>query len=137
LPAATHTLQVKKGNQHPVETIHLTQQDRRYNIWADQHGFVWIQNEYDSWEQLTHAKYERLADPSVNVMTRTHSSFADLIEQERARATLIFNATELRSEVGESFAHDAPVRIDKLQDPIVLEKLKIAELAALEYLERK
>ncbi|RNJ80744.1 MAG: hypothetical protein D9C04_00105, partial [Nitrosopumilus sp. B06] len=137
LPAATHTLQVKKGNQHPVETIHLTQQDRRYNVWIDQHGFVWLQNEYNSWEQLTHAKYEKLRDAPVTVMTRHHTDFADLIERERARATLIFNATELQSEVGESFTHDAPVRIDKLKDPVVLEKLRIAELAALEYLKNR
>ncbi|RNJ77278.1 MAG: DUF5011 domain-containing protein [Nitrosopumilus sp. D6] len=134
LPAATHTFQVKRGNQHPVETTMLTQQDRRYNVWTDQYGFVWLKNEYNSWEQLTYAKYERLADPNVNVMTRHHSGFADLIEQERARAELVFNSSSIKSHAEESFSHDAPVRIDKLKDPVVLEKLRIAELAALEYL---
>ncbi|RNJ78534.1 MAG: DUF5011 domain-containing protein, partial [Nitrosopumilus sp. H13] len=136
LPAATHSFDVKRGNQHPVETVHLTQQDRRYNVWTDQYGFVWLQNSYGSWEQLTHAEFERLRDAPVTVMTRHHSDFADLIDREQARAALVFNSTEIESHVGESFRHDAPVRLEKLKDPVVLEKLRIAELAALEYLER-
>ncbi|RNJ78182.1 MAG: hypothetical protein D9C04_07610 [Nitrosopumilus sp. B06] len=136
LAPATATFQIKKGNQHPAETITLTQQDRRYNVWTDQHGFVWLKNEYGSWFQMTHAAYEELADPSVNVMTRHHSSFAGMIEAERVRAELVFNASEIASHVGESFSHDAPVRIDKLKDPVILERLKVAEIAALRYLQR-
>ncbi|RNJ80737.1 MAG: hypothetical protein D9C04_00135, partial [Nitrosopumilus sp. B06] len=136
LPLLTHTMYSKKGNQHPVEATHLTQPDRRYNVWNDQHGFVWMKNSYGSWFQLTHAGFERLQDPDVNVMTRTHSNFADLVEQEKERARQVFDSESIKSKVGESFSHDAPVRLDKLDDPKILEKLKIAELAALEYLKR-
>ncbi|RNJ80407.1 MAG: hypothetical protein D9C04_01610, partial [Nitrosopumilus sp. B06] len=135
LPAETATLQFKRGNQHPVDTIILTQEDRRYNIWSDQHGFVWLKNSYDSWFQMTHADFERLQDPTVTVMTRTNSNFEDMIQHERERAKLVFDAETIKSQVGESFSHAAPVRIDKLSDPIILEKLKVAELAALQYLE--
>ncbi|RNJ79035.1 MAG: hypothetical protein D9C04_05875 [Nitrosopumilus sp. B06] len=136
LPPLTHTTYSKKGNQHPEEVIHLTQSDRRYNVWTDQHGYVWLKNSYGSWFQLTHADFKRLQDPYVNVMTRTHSNFADLVEQEKERARQVFDSESIKSQVGESFSHDAPVRINKMNDPEILERLRVAEIAALEYLKR-
>ncbi|RNJ78699.1 MAG: hypothetical protein EB829_03835, partial [Nitrosopumilus sp. H8] len=121
---------------HPVEIIHLEQPDRRHNVWHDQHGYTWMKNSYGSWFQLTQADFVRIQDRHANVMTRTHSDFADLIEKEREKARQIFDSESIKKQVGESFSHDAPVRIDKLKDPAILEKLKIAEIAALEYLER-
>ncbi|MDA7957496.1 MAG: DUF5011 domain-containing protein [Nitrosopumilus sp.] len=135
LPAKTATFTIKRGNQHPVETYHLVQDDRRYDVWTDQDGFAWLRNSYGSWFQLTQAGFERLADPHVSVMTRSHGSFADLVEEERRKAALVFDAESIRSEVGESFSIDAPVRVEKLKDPVVLEKLRISEQLALEYLE--
>ncbi|RNJ77874.1 MAG: hypothetical protein EB830_01095, partial [Nitrosopumilus sp. H13] len=137
LPLLTHTIFSKKGNQHPVEITYLTQPDRRYNLWSDQHGFTWMKNSYGSWFQITHADFERLQDTHANVMTRSHSSFEDLVEKEKEKARQVFDAESIKSTVGESFSHDAPVRIDKLKDPVILEKLRIAELAALEYLESR
>ncbi|RNJ80620.1 MAG: hypothetical protein EB829_00050 [Nitrosopumilus sp. H8] len=134
LPPLTHTIFSKKGNQHPVEITYLTQPDRRYNVWSDQHGFTWMTNSYGSWLQITHADFERLQDTHANVMTRSHSSFADIVMQEREKARQVFDAESIKSTVGESFSHDAPVKIDKLKDPIILEKLRTAEIAALEYL---
>ena len=137
LPARTAELQVKRGNQHAPETIYLTQEDRRYNVWHDQHGHAWLQNSFGSWHRLTQAEFERLADPTVSVMTRTHSGFADLVEYERSRAALVFDSSEIASEVGGSFSHEAPVRVDKLKDPEILERLRVAEMAALEYLGKR
>ncbi len=135
LPAETASFVIKRGNQHPAEWVHLVREDWRYNLWEDQHGFAWVRNSYGSWEQVTRAGFERLADPEVSIVTRNHDRFADMLERERERAALVFNATELEREVGGSFSHDAPVRVEKLKDPAILEKLKIEELAALEYLE--
>ena len=67
-------------------------------------------------------------------MTRNHGGVADLLERGRERAALVFNATTLEREVGGSFSHDAPVWVERLKDPAILERLKIEELAALEYL---
>ncbi|MDA7953870.1 MAG: DUF5011 domain-containing protein, partial [Nitrosopumilus sp.] len=134
IPPKTASFTFRAGNQHPVEEVNLVQKDRRYNVWEDQHGFAWLQNQYGSWIRVTHAEFERLADPAVSVVTRHHDSFADLLRAEQERAALVFNATDLQREVGESFSHDAPVRVEKLKDPAILEKLRISELAALEYL---
>ncbi|RNJ78199.1 MAG: DUF5011 domain-containing protein [Nitrosopumilus sp. H13] len=134
LPPETATFLVKRGNQHPAEEVRLVRADRLYNLWSDQHGYAWMQNSYGSWFQVTYADFERLQDPEISVMTRTHSGFADMVQAERDRAALVFNASGLHKTVGESFSHDAPVRLDKLEDPVILEKLRIAELAALEYL---
>ncbi|MDA7954832.1 MAG: DUF5011 domain-containing protein [Nitrosopumilus sp.] len=136
LPPRTASFTFRAGNQHPAEEVHLVQKDRRYNVWEDQHGFAWLQNQYGSWTQVTHAEFERLADPAVSVVTRHHDSFADLLRAEQERAALVFNATDLQREVGGSFSHDAPVRVEKLKDPAILERLHISELAALEYLGR-
>ena len=43
LAAATHELKQKHGNQNPFETVSLTQQDRRYQVWEDQYGYIWSQ----------------------------------------------------------------------------------------------
>ncbi|MDA7955543.1 MAG: DUF5011 domain-containing protein, partial [Nitrosopumilus sp.] len=134
LDPETASFVIKRGNQHPAQWVHLVREDWRYNLWEDQHGFAWVRNSYGSWEQVTRAGFERLADPEVSVMTRNHGGFADLLERERERAALVFNATALEREVGGSFSHDAPVRVERLKDPAILERLKIEELAALEYL---
>ncbi|CAI9832219.1 hypothetical protein IBTHAUMO2_620022 [Nitrosopumilaceae archaeon] len=135
-PPAEASFVTRAGNQHPAEWVHLVQPDRRYNVWEDQDGFAWLQNQYGSWVRLTHGEFERLADPEVSIVTRHHDSFADLLRAEQARAALVFDASELEREVGESFSHDAPVRVERLKDPAILERLRVSELAALEYLGR-
>lgn len=45
----TAVLSARGGNQHGVETLHLTRDDRRGNTWYDQYGDAWIRNGYGSW----------------------------------------------------------------------------------------
>ncbi len=106
LDARTAELLQKKTNQGPVETIQLTQQDRRYNVWEDQHGYLWSQNEYGTWMQTTHPDFERFSDGTSNVMTRQNSNFASLIEHERQKALLVFDSSNISSQVGDYFAYD-------------------------------
>ena len=74
LEPATAQLVIKKGNQYGAETIELVQQDRRHNLWEDQHGELWTQNDHDTWIQLTFT-IETPTDSYVNVMTRMHTEF--------------------------------------------------------------
>ena len=134
LPPETASFVIKRGNQHPAEWVHLVRDDPRLDLWEDQHGFAWYKNPYGSWIRMTHAEFERLADPDVSVMTRSHGSFDLLVEAERLRAELVFNSSAISSEIGESFSHDAPVRVDKLRDPEILERLRAEELEALQRL---
>ena len=79
LEPATVQLVTKKGNQYAAETIDLVQQDRRHNLWEDQHGNLWTQNDHDTWIQLTFTK-DTPKDSYVNVMTRMHSAFDSRID---------------------------------------------------------
>ena len=106
LDAHTAQLMQKKTNQGDVEFIELTQQDRRYNVWEDQHGYLWTLNEYGTWTQITAADFEHHQDGTGNVMTRQNSNFASLIEQERQKALLVFDSGDLISELDDYFAYD-------------------------------
>ena len=79
LEPATAQLVVKKGNQYDAETIDLIQQDRRHNLWEDQYGNLWTQNDHDTWIQLTFPE-NTPTDSYVNVMTRMHSAFDSRID---------------------------------------------------------
>ena len=106
LDAHTALLMQKKTNQGQAEIIVLTQQDRRYNVWEDQHGYLWTLNEYGAWTQITAADFERHQDGASSVMTRQNSNFAGLIEQERQKALLVFDSGDLISELDDYFAYD-------------------------------
>ena len=106
LDAHTALLMQKKTNQGQAEIIVLTQQDRRYNVWEDQHGYLWTLNEYGTWTQITVAEFERHQDGASSVMTRQNSNFASLIEQERQKALLVFDSGDLISELDDYFAYD-------------------------------
>ena len=106
LDAHTAKLMQKKTNQGQAEIIELTQQDRRYNVWEDQHGYLWTLNEYGTWTQITAAEFKRHQDGTGNVMTRQNSNFASLIEQERQKALLVFDSGDLISELDDYFAYD-------------------------------
>ena len=80
LEPATAQLVTKKGNQYVAETIELVKQDRRYNLWEDQYGNYWTQNDHDTWIQLTFPEITIRQDPSVSVMTRMHSTFSDELD---------------------------------------------------------
>ena len=134
LESQTHVLTQKYSNQHPVETIELTQLDRRYQMWEDQNSYLWTQNEYGSWLQITMPDVTQRDDPATSVMTRNHSNFAGMITQEEDRATLVFNSLEIQGIPDEPFAHDIPLRLEKLSDPEVLEILHIQALLAEELL---
>ena len=106
LDPRTAQLMEKLGNQYDATIIELTQQDRRYNVWEDQHGYLWSQNEYGTWMQTTHPDFERFSDSTSNVMTRQNSNFASLIEYERQKALLVFDSSDIASQVGDYFAYD-------------------------------
>ena len=106
LDPRTAQLMEKLGNQYDATIIELTQQDRRYNVWEDQHGYLWSQNEYGTWMQTTHPDFERFQDGISNVMTRQNSNFASLIEHERQKALLVFDSSDIASQVGDYFAYD-------------------------------
>ena len=134
LAAATHELKQKHGNQNPFETISLTQQDRRYQVWEDQYGYIWSQNDYGTWLQITRPDMQQRDDSPTSVMTRIHSNFASLVIDEQDRATLIFDSKAIQGTLDESFSYDMPLRLDRVSDLTLLESLSIQEMLAQEML---
>ena len=132
LPANTHSFIDKKTSQSDADAILLTQQDRRYQIWEDNHGYLWTVNNYGTWLQITTPDFERHEDAATSVMTRAHSGFAQLMMDEGTKATLVFDSATIQSEVGESFVHAYPTVLDRSLDPILLENMKLEEILALE-----
>ncbi len=133
----THYIVQKKTNQGPAEMLTLTQQDRRYNIWEDDSGYLWAQNDHGSWFSITTPESERFVDGAVNVMTRMHSNFEKLMQQEQDRATVIFNASKLVSVPDQTFSYDysgisyGVSKMDKLADELDVEQGKAERIMEL------
>ena len=132
LPAETASIFIKKTNQDKGNHIILTQDDRRHNTWTDQDGYQWMQNSYGTWIQQTLPDMIISDDGSTKVMTRLHSEFDSMIQQERERATSVFDSKTLQSVPGDSFSHDLPETVPKHLDKSLLEKMELEEILALE-----
>ena len=133
----THYIVQKKTNQGPAEMLTLTQQDRRYNIWEDDSGYLWAQNDHGSWFSITSPESERFVDGAVNVMTRMHSNFEKLTQQEQEKATVIFDASKLVSVPDQTFSYDysgvsyGVSKMDKLADELNIEQGKAERIMEL------
>ena len=83
----TCAISIKKTNQDKGNHIILTQDDRRHNTWTDQDGYQWMQNSYGTWIQDP-TDMIISDDGSTKVMTRLHSEFDSMIQQEREACNL-------------------------------------------------
>ncbi len=133
----THLMVQKKTNQGPAEMLTLVQQDRRYNIWEDDSGYLWAQNDHGSWFSITAPEMERFEDRAVNVMTRMHSNFDSLKHDERQKATLMFDASKLVSVPDATFNYDysgvsyGVSKMDQLAEELDIEQGKAQKIMEL------
>ena len=133
----THLMVQKKTNQGPAEMLTLTQQDRRYNIWEDDSGYLWAQNDHGSWFSITAPEMERFEDRAVNVMTRMHSNFDSLKHDERQKATMMFDASKLVSVPDATFNYDysgvsyGVSKMDQLAEELNIEQGKAQKIMEL------
>ena len=132
LPAETASIFIKKTNQDKGNHIILTQDDRRYNTWTDQDGYQWMQNSYGTWIQQTLPDMIISHDGSTQVMTRLHSEFDSMVQQEQERAILIFDSKDIQSVPGEPFSYEFHEIIPRHLDEGLLEKMELEEILALE-----
>ncbi len=88
-PAKTDTIvqHSKRG------TFPITQLDKLENLWSDEDGIIYTHNDANSWIRLTPYSMEQRDDPDNTVMSRTHSGFAELIQQEKLKAQKLFSET--------------------------------------------
>jgi len=114
----------------------MTQTDRKNNLWVDEYGYLWTQNQYDTWLQITRPESQRHQDEICNVMTRNNSNFVGLVEYEKEKATKLFDGTMLQKEIPDSFAYTFPDSIgNKLDDPEIQKRMIIEESKAQQTLE--
>ncbi len=96
LTPETHELYYRAGNQHPLEIITLIQEDRRFNVWTDQNGYLWHQNNHNTWIQDTRTEPSpRMNDPSSNSMTRNRSNFDNAIALAKEKALIVFDSSQI------------------------------------------
>ncbi len=132
LPAETASIFIKKTNQGKGNHIILTQDDRRYDTWTDQDGYQWMQNSYGTWIQQTLPDMIISHDGSTQVMTRLHSEFDSMVQQEQERAILVFDSKSLQSVPDEPFSYEFHEIIPRHLDEGLLEKMELEEILALE-----
>jgi len=114
----------------------MTQTDRKNNLWVDEYGYVWTQNQHDTWLQITRPEIQRHQDEVSNVMTRNNSNFIALVDYEIDRATKVFDGTMLQKEIPDSFANAFPDTIgNKLDDSEIQKRMMIEESKAQQTLE--
>jgi len=105
--------------------IPLTQTEKYSIHWTAEDGRIFERNDSGSFSQINQS-FERFQDVG-EPKTRLHSGFGGIIAYEQKRATDVFNATKLISELPESFAYqyqESGERIDKKMKEKMLEEEK-------------
>lgn len=109
--------------------------DKENNIWMTldekEPVALYKQNDHGTFIPLEIKMYDfRPIDAMTSNPDRLHSEFPNLIKYEENRAIEYFDSTLLVSELGESWSYDYTTieRMDKINDDIELEKIRILEV---------
>ena len=81
--------------------IQLTQNEKYSSNWIAEDGRIFESNEFGSFKQINH-EFKRFQD-SGDAKNRNHSGFGGILAYEQQRALNLFNASQLISELPESF----------------------------------
>ena len=112
----------KSGGQ-----VLITQIAKYSPYWITHDGRLFEKNSFDSFKQINQS-FERFEDTG-NPYTRMHSEFEKLIFYEQKRATLIFDANELVSELTASFAYVYPEAHERITEGVKKEMLEQEQIA--------
>ena len=117
-------------------SVELTLVDYKTDSWQDEYGYMWTSDNYKSF-RIVDTIPVPIKEPDViwSAMTRINSNFEILKQIEIQKALYIFDSSEIQSDLPLSFTIVISGKIDKLQDPIVLQKMKIEEQKAQLYLD--
>ena len=111
--------------------ITVTQTEKYSPYWVSENGRLFVKNNSDSFKQID-IKFERFQDDGT-AYTRQHSEFERVMKYEQKRALQLFNATELISELPESFSYNISIK-ERITDE-VKGKMATQEQIAEEFLE--
>jgi len=123
----------KGGPFYPqrAAVVELTLVDYKTDAWQDEYGYLWTSDNYKSFKIVDTVPVP-IKEPDLmwNAMTRINSNFDAMKLAEIERAVLIFDSSILQKDIKPTFTIDIVGKTDKLQNPIVLENMKIEELKA-------
>jgi hypothetical protein len=98
-----------KKNEGPIM---VTQTEKYSILWTTEDGRIFERNTFGSFKQINQS-FERFQDLG-KPLTRNHSEFGKVMENERLRLIKIFNATNLISELPGSFAYSFPEEHERI-----------------------
>jgi len=111
--------------------IHITQTSKYSHLWTAEDGRIFEENDFGTFNQIN-KQFERFQDTG-EPKTRLHSGFGGIIAYEQKRATDVFDASKLISELPESIAYLYPESGERI-DKEMKEKMLEEEKECLEYL---
>jgi hypothetical protein len=83
--------------------IKVTQLEKYSPYWQSNDGRMFEMNHFGSFKEINHS-FERFVDTG-DARTRMHSGFETILEHEQNRATQVFDANEIISELPNSFGY--------------------------------
>jgi len=102
-PMATKMIPSNLKNQGLIQ---ITQNAKYSHLWTSEDGRIFEKNDFGSFYQINES-FERFQDTG-EPKTRVHSGFGGIIAYEQERATAVFDASELISELPDYFAYSSP-----------------------------
>jgi hypothetical protein len=111
--------------------IQLTQTEKYSPLWIAKDGRTFEKNNFGSFKQINH-KFERFQD-SGDARNRNHSGFGGILAYESERATALFDASELISELPDYTAYSFNKNSERISGEIK-EKMLEEEQECLDYL---
>ncbi len=112
--------------------LKVTQMEKYSPYWTSEDGRMFEMNSFGSFKEINQS-FERFQDTG-NAFTRVHSGFGGIIQYEQKRATLLFDSSNLISELPESFAYIYPETGHRMSDDLKQEMF-LQELLAKEILD--
>jgi len=101
--------------------IKITQNEKYSDYWSTDDGRIFEMNSFGSC-QLINQSFERFQDTG-NAFTRQHSGFAGIIAYEQNRALDTFDASDIASELPDSFAYVFPEAHERITDEMIQEMI--------------
>jgi hypothetical protein len=101
--------------------IQVTQNEKYSDYWTCDDGRIFEMNSFGSFKQINY-EFKRFQD-SGDPLTRYHSGFGGVLMYEKERATNVFNATALVSELPESFAYSFSESGERITEQMIQEMI--------------
>ena len=114
------------SNTRDAGLIQVTQIEKYSPYWVTDDGRIFEMNSFGSFKQINQ-KFERFQDKG-NAFTRMHSGFGEILNYEKNRATQVFDATKLISELPDSFGYHFEMK-ERMSDEIKQNMLQQEQIA--------